>query len=59
MNHRAALRAELDHQRRRAQLPDVAQCSEQILGTAGNQKKLFFSADDQVETREDFSVRAG
>ena len=53
MNHRAALRAELDHQGRRAQAPDIAQRGEQILGTAGNQE-LFFSADDQVETREDF-----
>ncbi len=52
MNHRAALRAELDHQRCGRQFTHLAQGREQIGRTAGNLKFLF-SADDQVETRQD------
>lgn len=52
MDHRAALRAELDHQGRRGQFTDGAQGAEQIFTAAGDQE-LFFSTDDQVEARQD------
>lgn len=52
VNHRAALRTELDHQRCGRQFTHPAQGREQIGGTAGN-LEFFFSADDQVETRQD------
>ncbi len=52
VNHRAALRAELDHQCRGRQFTHLAQGNEQIGGTAGN-LEFFFSADDQVEARQD------
>ncbi|KPY34810.1 hypothetical protein ALO49_101658 [Pseudomonas savastanoi pv. retacarpa] len=52
VNHRATLRAELDHKRCCRQFAHGTQGREQIGRAAGN-LKFFFSTDNQVKTRQD------